>query len=208
MNKNLLLIFTRNPELGKVKTRLAATIGAESALEIYHFLLKHTVEITQRLDVVKQVYYSEVIWEKDIWQKSIYQKKVQQGEDLGARMQNAFQSGFDDGYERVVIIGSDIYDLSSEDIETAFTQLVHNDLVIGEAQDGGYYLLGMKKLHRRLFKNKDWGTNTVFKDTVSNFKDESVFYLPERNDIDLYEDLLDHDVFQPYIKNLNEVKNQ
>ncbi|MCW5518663.1 TIGR04282 family arsenosugar biosynthesis glycosyltransferase [Aureitalea sp. L0-47] len=207
MNKALLLIFTRNPELGKVKTRLAATIGAEAALKIYNFLLNHTFEITRDLTINKHVYYSETIWEDDIWQPSVYEKKLQSGDDLGDRMKNAFERGFKDGYEKIVIIGSDIYDISSKDIESAFEALDTKELVIGEAQDGGYYLLGMNQLYPELFENKQWGTNTVFNDTVADFKDRSVFYLPMRNDIDLYEDLLEHEIFNPYTK-ANEVKNQ
>ena len=108
-SKNLLLIFTRNPELGKCKTRLAKTIGDEKALEIYKFLLNHTVTITKALKVVKQVYYSETIWENDIWDNEIYQKKIQNGSDLGIRMKNAFKNGFDDGFEKIIVIGSDMY---------------------------------------------------------------------------------------------------
>ena len=79
---NLLLIFTRNPELGKCKTRLAATVGDNSALEIYKFLLRHTVSITEHLSFDKQVYYSEEIWEEDVWDTTIFDKKAQKGIDL------------------------------------------------------------------------------------------------------------------------------
>ena len=207
MNNELLLIFTRNPELGKVKTRLAASIGAEAALEVYKFLLKHTHEITRGLEITKQVYYSETIWEEDIWASSEFHKKLQSGNDLGARMKNAFEAGFTEGFSKIVIIGSDIYDISDEDIRNAFSALDNQQVVIGEAQDGGYYLLGMNRLHPKLFENKQWGTNTVFSDTLADLEDQTVFFLPMRNDIDLYEDLLDHEVFNPYTK-ANEVNNQ
>ena len=207
MNNELLLIFTRNPELGKVKTRLAASIGAEAALEIYEFLLKHTHEITKGLEITKQVYYSETIWEEDIWASSEFHKKLQSGDYLGARMKNAFEAGFIEGFSKIVIIGSDIYDISDEDIRNAFSALDNQQVVIGEAQDGGYYLLGMNRLHPKLFENKQWGTNTVFSDTLADLEDQTVFFLPMRNDIDLYEDLLDHEVFNPYTK-ANEVNNQ
>ena len=207
MNNELLLIFTRNPELGKVKTRLAASIGAEAALEIYEFLLKHTHEITKGLEITKQVYYSETIWEEDIWASSEFHKKLQSGDYLGARMKNAFEAGFIEGFSKIVIIGSDIYDISDEDIRNAFSALDNQQVVIGEAQDGGYYLLGMNRLHPKLFENKQWGTNTVFSDSLADLEDQTVFFLPMRNDIDLYEDLLDHEVFNPYTK-ANEVNNQ
>ncbi len=92
--KELLLIFTRNPEAGKVKKRLAASIGEVAALKIYNHLLRHTAEITRNLPMEKWVCYSEEIPEKDIWEKEVFSKKLQQGKDLGERMDNAFRSGF------------------------------------------------------------------------------------------------------------------
>ena len=88
-NNNLLIIFTRNPELGKCKTRLAATIGNFAALEVYKLLLGHTVSITKNLGLDKEVYYSNKPIENDIWNSTIYHKKQQQGEDLGERMLHA-----------------------------------------------------------------------------------------------------------------------
>ncbi|MBU2995478.1 TIGR04282 family arsenosugar biosynthesis glycosyltransferase [Cellulophaga baltica] len=200
--KNLLLIFTRNPELGKGKTRLAATVGKETALEIYKFLLARTVEITENLDLTKQVYYSETIWDNDIWENSIYQKRVQCGENLGKRMINAFKDGFETGFEKIIIIGSDMFDLSQADIENAFTQLNDNDFVIGPAEDGGYYLLGMKHLETSVFENKDWGTESVLDATLSDLKNKKIKLLEERNDVDVYEDIKDISAFQPFLKNL------
>ena len=124
---DLLLIFTRNPELGKCKTRLAATVGDDSALAIYKFLLQHTVTITKQLHVAKQVWYSEEIWDDDIWSPAFYDKKLQNGADLGLRMANAFQEGFASGFERIIIIGSDMFDLTANDLQQAFTQLNNNN---------------------------------------------------------------------------------
>ena len=77
MSKNRLLIFTRNPELGKVKTRLAKTVGDETTLEIYRFLLKKTEEVTQKVTSDKAVFYSEKITENDLWNPEIFQKHLQ-----------------------------------------------------------------------------------------------------------------------------------
>ena len=129
MSKNLLLIFTRNPELGKTKTRLAKTIGDEAALEIYKFLLDHTREVTQNLTCDKAVYYSVKIRENDIWNASVYQKHQQNGDDLGERMYNAFQDAFTNNYEKVLIVGSDLYDLKPHHINNAFEKLNSNDVV-------------------------------------------------------------------------------
>lgn len=192
MKKNLLLIFTRNPELGKVKTRLANRVGDETALEIYTFLLERTRDVSKELKSAdKAVYYSIKIRENDIWDPVIYQKNQQFGEDLGVRMKNAFKNGFDAGYKKVLIIGSDLYDLSSKNIEKAFNELDNNDVVIGPAEDGGYYLLGMNSLEENVFKNKKWGTETVRKDTLADLKKKKVKLLEFKNDIDVYEDILD-----------------
>ena len=200
MNKNLLLIFTRNPELGKVKTRLAKTVGDETALEIYKFLLEKTRDVSSKVTSDKAVYYSVKIREHDLWDANSYQKHQQVGEDLGVRMCNAFKNGFEAGYEKVLIIGSDLYDLTSENIENAFIELDTNDVVLGPAEDGGYYLLGMKSLQENIFHNKKWGTATVRKDTLADLKDKKVHLLHELNDVDVFEDIEHHPAFQQFLK--------
>ena len=199
-SKNLLLIFTRNPELGKAKTRLAKTVGDEKALEIYKFLLDKTKEITSKVTSDKAVYYSVKIRENDIWDAKSYQKHQQVGEDLGIRMLNAFKNSFAAGYQKVMIIGSDLFDLTSENIENAFQQLNSNDVVLGPAEDGGYYLLGMNALQEDIFKNKDWGTASVRKDTLIDLQDKAVFLLKELNDVDVFEDIEHHSAFQQFLQ--------
>lgn len=201
-SKNLLLIFTRNPVLGKCKTRLAATVGDEAALHIYKFLLQHTVDFTKNLIAAKQVYYSEEIRKDDIWDSKFYDKKLQSGQDLGARMANAFQEGFASGFEKIIIIGSDMYDLQQSDIEAAFSSLKKSNFVIGPADDGGYYLLGMKTFNAKLFQNKEWGKSTVLKATLKDLKYEKLILLDERNDVDIYEDIENNEVFYPFIKHI------
>jgi rSAM/selenodomain-associated transferase 1 len=199
-SKNLVLIFTRNPELGKAKTRLAKTVGDETALEIYKFLLEKTCNVSAKVTADKAVYYSVKVRYNDIWDENRYQKHQQVGEDLGIRMLHAFKNGFDAGYQKVLIIGSDLYDLTSEIIESAFVELDTNDVVIGPAEDGGYYLLGMNSLHTAIFKNKDWGTSSVKKDTLADLKDKKVHLLQELNDMDVFEDIEHHPAFQQFLK--------
>ena len=196
------MIFTRNPELGKCKTRLAAKIGDDAALEVYKFLLKRTVAFTRSLDCGKFVYYSEDIWENDIWDNQLYQKKLQQGDDLGKRMENAFKDGFDSGFKKIIIIGSDMYDLSQTDLEVAFSTLDTHDYVIGPAEDGGYYLLGMKVENPKLFQDKEWGTASVLGDSLKDLAKENLFLLPEKNDVDHYEDIKDIEAFRPFLKHM------
>jgi len=203
-NTDLLLIFTRNPELGKCKTRLAAKVGNEAALDIYNFLLGHTVSITENLKVDKQVCYSEAIWENDVWNNDTYKKERQEGKDLGERMNHAFEEGFKRGYERIIIIGSDMHDLAQNDLEQAFAMLHQHDFVVGPAEDGGYYLLGMTKLHPSVFKYKSWGKETVLKATLTNLTQENYALLPTKNDVDHYEDIQHIDAFQPYLKHMQQ----
>lgn len=188
-SKNALVIFTRNPELGKCKTRLAKTIGEKSALDIYKYLLQHTAKVSKKTEADKYVFYSENIIKQDFWKSEVFRKKLQYGYDLGARMENAFSELFQLGYEKVIIIGSDLLDLTSSHIEKAFSSLSKNDVVIGPAKDGGYYLLGIKKLHPTIFKNKAWGTSTVLKDTLNDIQNCTFDLLEELNDIDTFEDI-------------------
>ncbi len=198
-SKKALIIFTRNPELGKVKTRLAKSVGDEIALKIYTFLLKHTVEITEKLNVDKYVFYSENIHRDDMWNPDIFRKKLQTGSDLGERMKNAFSDILGMGYEKAIIIGSDMFDLTKNDLETAYDALETTAFVIGPATDGGYYLLGMKELNSDIFQNKTWGTSKVLEATLNDLKDEKYLLLDERNDVDYYEDIKNVDAFQQFL---------
>ncbi|WP_130734072.1 TIGR04282 family arsenosugar biosynthesis glycosyltransferase [Flavobacterium sp. J27] len=198
MKENLILIFTRNPELGKVKTRLAATIGNENALEVYIYLLEHTKKTVLETNVDKRVLYSEVINNNDIWDNQFFQKGKQIGNNLGERMYHAFREGFKEGYQKIVIIGSDLIALERNDIDKAFQKLKDHDIVLGPALDGGYYLLGMKTMHEKIFQNKEWSTATVFKDTLEDISELPYYLLEEKNDIDTYEDIKEIPVFKKY----------
>ncbi|MBU2939152.1 TIGR04282 family arsenosugar biosynthesis glycosyltransferase [Lacinutrix sp. C3R15] len=198
-NQNLIIIFTRNPELGKVKTRLAKTIGNASALKIYTFLLKHTEKTIRNIASDKAVYYSVKVRDQDIWDNAIYQKHQQKGDDLGYRMLHAFQDAFHNNYEKVVIVGSDLFDLKEKHIQEAFKKLENRDVVIGPAKDGGYYLLGMKTLHAAVFKNKAWGTSSVFKDTMKDLQKFKIHQLEKLNDIDTFEDMEHNSVLKKLI---------
>jgi len=175
--------------LGTCKTRLAKTIGDAAALQVYTYLLNHTKEVISQIEADKAVYYSVKIRHNDSWEANIFKKYQQFGSDLGERMQLAFSNGFNNGYSKIIIVGSDLYHLKPQHIQEAFKALDNNDVVIGPAQDGGYYLLGLKTMHAPLFKDKQWGTNTVFKSTIEDLKNKTVAYLETLNDIDVYEDL-------------------
>jgi rSAM/selenodomain-associated transferase 1 len=184
--KKALIVFARRPELGKVKTRLAATLGNEITLSIYKKLLQHTLDITLPVAADKFVFYASEIVEDDMWQKEGYFKLKQADGDLGTRMQAAFEYVLSLGYEKVCIIGSDCYELNTSLIEEAFHLLNAHDTAIGPAKDGGYYLLAMKKLHPTVFKNKAWSTDTVFADTIKSMNAGGITYaeLPLLSDVD------------------------
>lgn len=197
---NCLIILTRNPELGKVKTRLAKGLGNENALAIYKSLLAHTRDVVTKVDCTRRVGYSVKIRTNDYWDGTHFEKFQQEGEDLGIRMQNAFNDAFDQGHSKVLIIGSDLYDLRPKHITEAFDALDQKDVVIGPAQDGGYYLLGLKKMQSEIFYNKDWGTDTVYQKTIDNLKTQTVYTLETLNDIDYAEDLKPYKEFEHYFK--------
>ncbi len=193
---NLLIIFARNPEIGKTKTRLAAKIGDAAALAIYYKLVNHTQQITAELPCDKAVFYADFVDREDSWDNSKYQKHLQSGSDLGERMFNAIEAGLKMGYQNVVLIGTDIYELTSEIIIDAFQKLEMHDVVIGPAKDGGYYLIGMKQPHRSLFENMTWSHSNVFQDTLMRIlkADLNLDQTILLNDIDEPADLLGTDL--------------
>lgn len=201
MANNALIIFTRNPQLGKVKTRLAKTIGNEKALKIYKDLLLHTMETTKNLNCEVFVFYDKKIEENDIWSNEIYHKFVQIGEDLGEKMQNAFQKLFDLNYQNCIIIGSDLFNLNEKIITDAFQILEKNDTIIGPAEDGGYYLLGLKKIIPEIFKNKNWGTDSVLADTLKDVENLKIDFTKKLNDIDTFEDLEKSNYYKNKVEN-------
>lgn len=196
MSKNLLIIFVKNAVRGRVKTRLAATIGDDKALAVYHELLDHSLRITRDLPLDKAVYYSDFVEAQDLWPGSVYQKCVQNGRDLGEKMYFAIQESLEQGYNQVGLIGTDIYELTSGIIQQAFGMLKKNDVVLGPALDGGYYLIGMKKPYRQIFNLKAWSTPNVRKETLEKIRELGLSYglLPMLNDIDEEADLASTDL--------------
>lgn len=190
--KEALIIFAKNAEAGKVKTRLAATIGDEKALSVYLQLLSHTASVTSNLPMDKFVFYSNQIIKDDAWDDAVFYKELQKGNDLGERMENAFENLFEKGYRKIVIIGTDCPELTAGIITNAFTCLETRDVIIGPALDGGYYLLGITQLHASLFQNIPWSTSTVLKDTTDRCRALNLNYrlLPTLNDIDEEKDLI------------------
>lgn len=187
---DVLMIFMKNPIPGKVKTRLGKDIGHERAAKIYEKLLGYTCEIVQKIDSQKWVWYGDYINQDDIWSPEHFQRKLQKGNSLGDRMLGAFEEAFDHQNERVLIIGSDCPEINVKIIQEAFDSLNGSDVVIGPANDGGYYLLGMRK-KVNLFEGKTWSEPSVFRETVEDVKAQGLSYkiLKELTDLDTIEDL-------------------
>jgi rSAM/selenodomain-associated transferase 1 len=195
MTKSLVIVFVKNSKLGTVKTRLAKTIGNYSASEVYSELVQITEKATEQLQVDKRIYFSNAVVDTR-WQNDF--KAVQSGSDLGERMLNAFKQGFEDGYERIVLIGSDLPEISSLHILKGLKALETKDVVFGPAEDGGYYLVGLSKMNTTIFTNKPWSQPTLLQTTLQELQklNSSVSMLEALNDIDTYEDLIASDFYK------------
>lgn len=190
--QDCLIIFTRKPEKGKVKTRLAKGVGEDKALEVYKYLLKHSAKTSAEVEGIKQVWYTNTIEKNDIWDDHVFEKLVQIEGDLGSKMKSAFNYNFSKGFQKVVIIGTDLLDIDSQIIKQAFQHLDQKDVVFGPAKDGGYYLLGMRDFIPQLFEGIDWSTERVLEQSINKIPNRSYGLLEVKNDIDFKEDALQH----------------
>lgn len=194
-----LLIFIKNPELGKVKTRLAATIGDEKALEVFKKLLVNIHDKSLNVRADKLLFYSTFVDQNDIWENDVFNKYVQnQSSDLGQRMLSAFEEARDLGYAKALIVGSDIYEVSTDILQEGFELLEDAETVIGPSHDGGYYAIGFNfdKIHspkflQDVFLNKTWSHDLVAQEALVTINSYSYTcnYLPILSDIDTEEDL-------------------
>ncbi|MEI8185330.1 MAG: TIGR04282 family arsenosugar biosynthesis glycosyltransferase [Chlorobiaceae bacterium] len=190
-NDSLLIIFTKNPERGLVKTRLASSIGDEKALEVYETLRRHTACVVEKVDVNRTVFYSHFLPAEDIFKPEYYHVQLQIGEDLGERMLYAMSNGFDAGFRHIVLIGTDCYELSTAILDSAFATLERSDAVVGPASDGGFYLIGLNMAIPELFLGRQWSTKEVLSETIGILSRLAIQYelLAELSDIDTLDDL-------------------
>lgn len=187
-NPNALIIFIRNPIRGTVKTRLAQTLGNDKAFDIYKELLEITRQQSIKVNAQCYLYYSDHI-ELDAWSETTFIKKVQSGIDLGARMANAFNEVLQT-HSKAIIIGSDCPYITSQIIDHSFHLLSNNDVILGPAIDGGYYLLGMKSTSPSIFESMPWSESNLYEKTIEklnqlNFTHSSLIQL---EDIDTEEE--------------------
>ena len=188
-NNPLVLVFCKNQIIGKVKTRLALSIGQKKALSIYSKLVNKTATIVNSLSSEVHIYYSDYIEENDNFDSSKIKKFIQKGNNLGDRMINALNISFKN-FSPIVVIGSDLWELEISDIMDAFGILKKKNIVIGPSTDGGYYLIGMNYLDTKIFENKNWGQQSVLNETIRDIDDiTNIHLLDEKTDIDTYDDL-------------------
>ncbi|MBU1043952.1 MAG: TIGR04282 family arsenosugar biosynthesis glycosyltransferase [Candidatus Omnitrophica bacterium] len=192
--KNALIIFAKYPEPGKVKTRLAKTIGNVNASKLYELFVPLIIKRTKSDNYQTIVFFDPGEKHEQVkkWLNGEVNLFAQSSGALGERLKTAFAQIFSLGSEKVVVIGSDSPLLDQAMIDQAFFALDKSDCVIGPSSDGGYYLLGIKKPAPELFDLNVWSTNLVFVKTKQkamklNYK---LSILDEHFDIDEKEDLL------------------
>jgi rSAM/selenodomain-associated transferase 1 len=190
-----LIIFVKNAIPGKVKTRLAKTMGEQKAMEVYQQLLKYTHKATHKLPMDKAVYYSDSIETGDIWDTGITKSLCRKEAILVNACSMHLKPASARTIKKLSSFGSDCPEISPKIITEAFDALPQNNFVIGPTHDGGYYLLGMASLYAILFKNKRWSSDEVLHDTLVDIRNMNGSYklLKELTDIDREDDLMQVD---------------
>lgn len=189
---NRVILMAKPPLLGRVKTRIEVSAGAENALQVYCALLSRTLHMMSELpeDFVPIVSWSsnsvksEIDYDFDVW--------YQVDGDLGVRMNEAMNRSFKNGSGSTVLIGADCPDLTVNDVTHAFEILEDNDCVLGPTADGGYYLIGCNESTPAIFPSTHWGSSKVLRDTLSSLQNSQISYrlLELKKDIDQWEDWL------------------
>ena len=192
---DVLLIFSRFPRLGKVKTRLSPALSPRQALSLHNAFLLDTLERTSRVKARRHLFLADCLaeeareWATRAPEAADVAVHLQSGDDLGARMWNAYREAAG-GAHPAVLIGTDSPTLPVSYIEEAFGSLRHNPVTIGPAEDGGYYLLGLAKPLRRLFFGIDWGGGQVLRQTLDRLGEAGCRMLPAWRDVDTPADLV------------------
>ncbi len=187
------ILFARDPVEGQVKTRLSSLLDAPAILNLYRHFLRDSIEkICSIADADRFIGIAsepKTDYFEDVSRSRAVRLFVQRGENLGERMRQAFMDRFEEGYERVVIVGSDSPTLPPAYIAQALQS--EKEVVIGPSTDGGYYLIGMRGKVTDIFERVPWGTDGVLSETLNVLKGQraEAELLPVWYDVDLPEDL-------------------
>jgi rSAM/selenodomain-associated transferase 1 len=191
-----IIVFTRFPVEGKVKTRLAKNVGNKFAVSFFRACAEHTFKELLKVKEMGSDLFLFCSVENEIeqlmkWAGNNFKYYSQQGSNLGIKMYNAFNTVFKKGYKKAIIIGTDAPDISTNIMQSAISALDNYSVVIGPANDGGYYLLGFKSKLIDLFSGIEWSTDSVFDNTIEKLNNSEInyFMLDELTDIDTVEDL-------------------
>lgn len=195
--QELCLIFSRYPEPGLTKTRLIPSLGGKGAAELQRWMTEKVVAEAGRLAAGRPGLCLELAIsggdERQLaaWLGSQLRCREQVGNDLGARLAFAFGQAFDRGFQRVVVVGGDCPELTSDILSQAFDRLRHKEMVLGPAADGGYYLMGLRRAVPQLFQGITWGSGQVLRQTLRAAAqvDMEAFLLPRLADVDRPADL-------------------
>jgi uncharacterized protein len=193
--KTLIIILTKYPEAGKVKSRLARSIGEEKASKIYEALLWDNWHNAKISDQQIRLEYSPP--EAKYKFKKMFgddaQLHLQEGKDIGWRMANAFDNCWQQRFDAAILIGGDVPDIFHTSFSEALDSLKKHDIVIGPSTDGGYYLIGFqrKSFDYKFFQNIDWSTNRVFEQTSKIIRNTNnkLYLIEKRNDLDTFDDV-------------------
>jgi rSAM/selenodomain-associated transferase 1 len=190
-----ILVFAKSPRPGRVKTRLARTVGDAAALRLYRAFVADLLETLSAADAPATICHHPPDAEEAMraWLGDRWPFRPQEGEDLGERMANALARAFGDGAEQALVVGGDLPDLPGRIISSAFQGIARNGAALGPAPDGGYYLIGFSAaaFEPAVFRDIPWGTDAVYRQTLARMEENrlSPAILPVWNDVDTVEDL-------------------
>jgi len=202
-----IVIMSKIPLPGHTKTRLMPELTSQECVEFHRACLNDIVHTVSDLDLPLFLYYAPIPneyengfdfrdnnwWGLDNNLYACIEMYPQIGKDLGERMYNAAQE-ITAEQRSVLFLGSDLPDLPGCILEEAAELLVSNDVVLGPAEDGGYYLLGIKKAHSFLFDNISWGSSEVLAETLNRIQKNglSTSLLARKRDIDTWKDIKEY----------------
>lgn len=202
-----IVMFSKAPEPGKVKTRLTSHMSDLDAASFHEAFVVDTLDTIVSLENAETYIACHPDKEHrffgEIEEHFNIKTFSQEGGDLGERMENAFRYLRKIGHKEILIIGSDSPTLPAEIVDEAFEKLKKYELVIGPSHDGGYYLIGISGRIPDLFSGIDWGTDKVFEETIKKAKESKLDFsiLPLWYDIDTIKELR---FMQIHLDNMNE----